>query len=269
MAEKSKYILWTSVAAKVATIVIAIIGMAALYISYQANRTTQKALEIANRPILSLTKPRYTVSRKEMRFDASFELLNSGRTPAHEFEVINDKVLFVSKEKDFSRFKDNQGKLSEEYFFFRKGILELLLHFFEKNPKATLEDVRGHFAELTKNPALVDNKYLKDKANKVAFRVDGYGDVLDWKRPPTMITPNSRNPIRTGRSSGNEVDQLVENGKNMIVVFMALQYEGINPDKKFRYYFLGYYDNPFGERKSIKFPRRLIWFKEWSSRDNA
>lgn len=185
--------------------------------------------------------------------------------------MINNKVLFVIKELDFSGFAANRPELERRYFLYRKGILELLAEFFETNPEASLEEVKKRFADLKTKPQLVSNSYVKSREGKVAFTVDGYADVSEWANPATIIPPDSPIGFQIGRSSGQEVEQWVEYGKSMVVVFLALEYQGIDPAKKFRYFFLGFDNNglgqPFKPPPFKGYPRILQSFKEWSTRD--
>ncbi len=259
--------------AKIATVAIAVIGSFALYYSYEGNQATKRVLEIQLRPILAFEKPRYWVKytrsgeKKYRSFRAEFNLRNFGKTPAHEFRKINNKVMFVTKDKNLPLFKGDSADQIRDRFLYRKGILELFFKFFETKPKASLEEVIRHFAHLNKNPDLIDNGYLKSEENKLTFKVGGYPDVDEWASPGTMISPGFDNPNGIGRSSGHEVEQLVDNGKNMIVVFVALEYEGIKPGKKYHYFFLGYYDKWFNGDSAEDYPRNLYPFKTWSTRD--
>ena len=101
-----------------------------------------------------------------------------------------------------------------------------------------------------------------------------YGDIVELFPPPTMLLPKEAKSAGSGRDAGSNYGQELAAGKEVLVYYVYLTYEGALPNETFSAFYVGYYDenlrrffkgeaNPEGVRGIA-----LTEYRQWMDRQN-
>ena len=209
---------------------------AAWRIADRSLNLSKKQLALQLRPFIAVLKPSFSFhpdpedQRNWLRIE--FFVHNFGEQPAHEYVRKNDKVMVISLPPqlletatktagDPARTVTERDVAFQSLLDARTEITGQLYNYLRQHPMATWQEINEQFG---------------------SKGVHCYGDITELFPPPTMLLPKEAKPAGSGRDAGSNYGQGLAAGKEVLVYYVYLTYEGALPNETFSTFYLGYYD---------------------------
>ena len=250
---------WNSAAPAGATLIAIAISF---FISGRSLELSKKQIVLQLRPFIGIIKPSFSFP-----FDAEgnrywlkvrFFVHNFGKQPAYEYIRKNDKVMMISLSGE--RFQELEKTLNDSnsstterdvarqrVIDAQKAIIEQIYEYLRKKPETSYADI---------------NRVFGDKG------VHCYGDIKERFPQPTFLLPEQTQENLSMRDVGPNDGQRIALGKEILVYYVSLSYEGGTVSEAFPVFFMGYYSE-LSEQVYRGQPRpnsevRLREYKQWS-----
>lgn len=237
-------------------------------IADQSLNLSKKQLALQLRPFIAVLKPSFSFhpdpedQRHWLRIN--YLVHNFGEQPAHEYVRKNDKVMVISLppeslETAIKTASDPTRTVTERDVAFQKlldtraDIIGQLYNYLRQHPMATVQEINEKFA------------------NK---GVHCYGDIVELFPPPTLLLPKEAKTAGSRRDAGPNYGQGLESGKEVLVYYVYLTYEGTLPNETFSTFYMAYYDENVGQVfKGEAHPEgvngiALTEYRQWMDRQN-
>lgn len=241
---------------------------AALYIADRSLNLSKRQLALQLRPFIAVLNPSFSFhpdpgdQRNWLR--VNYTVYNFGEQPAHEYIRKNDKVMVISLPPELLETAtktagDPARTVTERDVAFQKlldaraEIVGQLYNYLSQHPMATWQEVNEQFA---------------------SSGVHCYGDIVELFPPPTMLLPKEGKTAGSGRDVGSNYGQGFAAGKEVLVYYVYLTYEGALPNESFSTFYMAYYDENL--RQIFKGEARpdgvkgipLAEYRQWMDRQN-
>jgi len=206
-------------------------------IADQSLNLSKKQLALQLRPFIAVLNPSFSFhpDREGHRnwLRVNYSVYNFGEQPAHEYVRKNDKVMVISLPAvlldtaaktagDPTRTVTERDVAFQSLLDARVEITSQLYSYLRQHPMATRQEINEQFA---------------------SQGVHCYGDITELFPPPTMLLPKEAKPAGSGRDVGSNYGQGLAEGKEVLVYYVYLMYEGALPNESFSTFYMGYYDD--------------------------
>ena len=209
---------------------------AAWKIADRSLNLSKKQLALQLRPFISVLNPSFSFHpdpadhRNWLRIN--YTVYNLGEQPAHEYVRKNDKVIVISLPAELldiaTKTADDPARTVTERDVAFQSLLDAtteitgqLYNYLRQHPMATRQEINERFA---------------------SKGVNCYGDIIELFPPATMLLPKEAKRAGSGRDAGSTYGQGLAAGKEVLVYFVYLTYEGALPNEIFSTFYMGYYD---------------------------
>ena len=244
-----------------------------------ANQRADLSIELASRPFVSIERPYWWYEEDgnhSFWLGLGFNRRNYGERPAEELEFRNVRAVTIDiDEEGIANKVKHRTPLGSPYAseYLRDERNRLILHvmgvmseYFRNHSDVSKVELEAFLDALSpQSPALQNDAIFMNDGALLFKRVEVNNEMTEYlQRQRTVVFPGQLQGRVLNFQMGANPAQILE-GKNLLVVFLGLRYQGPLRNTRYSSFFLGYSDGHFSQLERIQQGRGGAFLREFQS----